>query len=238
MSPQSVYESPWHHPGLLASLGLVALTLAVSELLRAGPEGRARSPFRALWLAVCAPLIVLDAWLTTSPSPLGPAAARVAAIALVLLGDARLYLLLERFSRDPHPRATRPLGPALGVALALSFVASLVVAGASLGFPAVFAVTRHAFLLYEVFSLALLLALRFGLLPRRLDARGASPAVRRWVLGLAAFFAVQYALWAAADVLILSGVGAGWYLRLVPNVLYYGLFVEFVRRTTPAELRP
>lgn len=238
MTPQSVYESPWHHPGLLASLGLVALTLAGAELLRAGPEGRARSPFRALWLAVFAPLIVLDAWLTTSPSPLGPAAGRVAAMALVILGDARLYLLLERFSRDPHPRATRPPAPALASALALSFVASLAVAAANLLFPAVFAVTRYSFLLYELLSLAMLLALRFGLLPSRLDARGASPAVRRWVLGLAGFFAVQYALWATADVLILSGLGVGWYLRLVPNVMYYGLFVEFVRRTSPPELRP
>ena len=42
------------------------------------------------------------------------------------------------------------------------------------------------------------------------------------------YLAAYYGLWAAADVLILSGVDAGWPVRLVPNQLYYGFFVPFV----------
>jgi hypothetical protein len=42
--------------------------------------------------------------------------------------------------------------------------------------------------------------------------------------------AAYYGLWAAADVLILCGVDAGWPVRLVPNQLYYGFFVPFVWR--------
>ena len=47
----------------------------------------------------------------------------------------------------------------------------------------------------------------------------------RSTLGLVGAY---YGLWAAADVLILCGVDAGWLVRLVPNQLYYGLFVPFV----------
>jgi hypothetical protein len=43
-----------------------------------------------------------------------------------------------------------------------------------------------------------------------------------------AWAGVYYALWAAADVLILAGVDAGWLLRCVPNQLYYGFTVPFV----------
>ena len=39
---------------------------------------------------------------------------------------------------------------------------------------------------------------------------------------------VYYGLWASADVLILSGVDAGWLLRVVPNQLYYALWTAFV----------
>ncbi len=238
MSPQEFYESPWHHPGLLASVGLVALTLALRDLLRAGPEGRAASPFFFRWLALAAPAIVLDAWLTAPITPLSPRAAHVAAIAFVMLGDARFYLLAWRYGH--HPRATddATLPRALAIGLAWSLAASLAVGAANALAPAFFAVTRRSFLLYELLSLGLVLTLRLVLLPRNLDARGASPAVRRWVLGVASFVAVQYTLWALADVLLFAGVRLGWILRIVPNLLYYGAFVEFVRRTAPREIRP
>jgi len=238
MTPEAFYESPWHHPGLLASAGLIALTLCLAELLRLGPEGRARSRFFSAWLGVWAPVIVLDAWLTSPLSPLSPGAGRVAAMALVILGDARVYLLLERYSRNPTPADNPTLPRALAASLVWSFVASLVVAAANLQAPAYFAVTRRSFLLYELLSLALFLTLRFAILPRRLDAREASAPMRRWVLGVASFVVAQYALWALADVLIFAHLRAGWVLRLVPNLLYYGVFVEFVRRSAPRELRP
>ncbi len=45
------------------------------------------------------------------------------------------------------------------------------------------------------------------------------------VLGYAAGY---YALWAAADVLILAEVDAGWLVRCVPNQLYYAFTVPVV----------
>jgi len=53
-----------------------------------------------------------------------------------------------------------------------------------------------------------------------------------WVTGavLIAIFAAGflYALWAAADLLIVAGFDAGWAVRLVPNQLYYAWYVPFV----------
>ena len=43
-----------------------------------------------------------------------------------------------------------------------------------------------------------------------------------------AYVAAYYALWATCDVLILLGVDEGWALRMVPNQLYYALWVPFV----------
>jgi hypothetical protein len=46
----------------------------------------------------------------------------------------------------------------------------------------------------------------------------------RAVLG---FVVLYYVLWALADILALNGEDRGWALRMVPNQLYYGLFVPF-----------
>ena len=55
-----------------------------------------------------------------------------------------------------------------------------------------------------------------------------------------AYAVAYYALWAAADLSILAGRDAGWALRMLPNQLYYALFVPFafstwfaLRRSTP-----
>jgi hypothetical protein len=52
---------------------------------------------------------------------------------------------------------------------------------------------------------------------------------------VASFEIVQYALWALADVLILSGMSWGFLLRIVPNSLYYAFFLPFVWWTAPRE---
>jgi hypothetical protein len=69
-------------------------------------------------------------------------------------------------------------------------------------------------LVYETLFAALALWLR---------ARAASPAIRAILLYAFAY----YALWAAADVLILAGVDVGWGIRAIPNQLYYSLYVPF-----------
>jgi hypothetical protein len=51
--------------------------------------------------------------------------------------------------------------------------------------------------------------------------------VRRYAVAVMAFVVVYYVLWVASDALVASGVDAGWALRVVPNVLYYGVLVPF-----------
>jgi len=63
----------------------------------------------------------------------------------------------------------------------------------------------------------------FAALALWLRSRTASPSARAILLYAFAY----YALWAAADALILSGVDVGWALRVIPNQLYYSLYVPF-----------
>lgn len=222
MSPAEIYSSPWHHPGLLlpaAAAGLVAVVVA----LKRHPD--AWSPFLRAWLAVFAAEIVLDASLTGFATPLHghPGAERVAGIAFVILGDLRAYLLLERLSAP-----SRPLGVVIARAVAWSFVASVAVAVATRVAPTTFATTRNVFLFYESVSLALFALWRWALVPRE------APSLAREV---ALYFVVQYAMWVSADVLILSGIDLAYLLRIAPNLSYYGLFVPFVLRRAPRELR-
>ncbi len=79
-------------------------------------------------------------------------------------------------------------------------------------------------MLHESAFVAVALFLARHFVPSRLPA-GPRRDFLRQVL---AYVAVYYALWAAADALILAGRDEGWALRALPNQLYYGLFVPFV----------
>lgn len=228
MSPAEIYASPWHHPGLLLPLSLAGLAYALVR------RARGVSPdFLRAWLLAWGLEIVLDASLTGFASPLHghPAAERVAAIAFVILGDLRAYLLLERLSAP-----LRPWPATWARALAWSFVASLAVAAATRVAPATFGPTRHVFLFYEALSLGLFAAWRFALLPRR--ARSLAAPELGLARAVAAFFVAQYALWVGCDVLILAGVDLAYLARIVPNALYYGAFVAFVAWRAPRGARP
>lgn len=69
------------------------------------------------------------------------------------------------------------------------------------------------------------IVLRAWLVPARVPP--SEPRLRAYLRAILLYVAVYYALWAAADVFILNGIDAGWALRIVPNQLYYGLFVPF-----------
>ncbi len=223
MSPSEIYSSPWHHPGLLLPLSVAGLVAVVVARLR-HPE--AWSPFLRAWLLVFGVEIVLDASLTGFATPLhGHASAeRVAGIVFVILGDLRAYLLLERLVAP-----TRAWPATLARALGWSLIASLAVAVATRVAPATFSNTRHIFLFYECISLALFSAWRFAIVPRRDSTLARDVSL---------FFVVQYAMWVCADVLILSGIDLAYLFRIVPNATYYGLFVPFVLRRAPRDLRP
>jgi hypothetical protein len=103
-------------------------------------------------------------------------------------------------------------------------------------FPGAITQPRQTFLLYEALFLALALGLLTLALPR-VRASGVAAPVHRYLQELTVFEAVQYGLWAAADVAILAGHDAGFGLRLVPNFMYYAGFLPFALLRAPREAR-
>ena len=229
MSLRGFYESAWQQPNLLGALGLLLGGGAAWAASRRGAADP-RAAFLARWTQVFAVEALLDCALTGYSSPLGQntPAMTAASVVFVILGDLRLYLLLARLSR---PRWS---AVALAEALAASLAPSLVIAALKRLAPWLVANGRHIFLIYELAALLPLALWGLALLPGRLrDA----PDERRWLRGAVGFFAVQYALWAAADVGILAGLDLAWGLRVVPNAMYYAGFVAWVWRTAPRGLR-
>jgi hypothetical protein len=209
-----IYQSAWLHPGaafLLGALGtLLVLVFARRSLLL----------FAILELA-----ILVDAALTGALSPLlpGGATATYAALLFVILGDLRYFYLVER-QRNEAGR-----GRALFAATLLSL---LVPIATRIVYPLApeRLVGNALYLLYELFMLGLVLG-HFATRGRMAGERGV------YVRRLFFFVLCQYALWAAADVLILRGTDAGWALRVVPNLLYYCGFAPFAVLIAPKEAR-
>ncbi len=212
-----VYESTWYHPVLFWIAGIVLLVAVARRL-----------PFLAAFLVLFTVEILADATLTSpwSPVPSNTRVATVVSVVFVILGDARYFLLVERARLGALTR--RAWLVAFGLSLvvpALSFFPQAL-------FPAAYADGRMIFLTYEVMFLALALGLR-AWIPRR---PWPSDADRRWATLATNFEIAQYALWAAADVIILAGHDAGYLLRLVPNTMYYVFFLPFVAWIAPREL--
>jgi hypothetical protein len=204
---KALYDSGWHHP-FAAYLGLVVLAV----LLARAPRGA----FLFRWAAFFGLVLAADATITGAWSPLPSSSPLFTplSIAFVILGDARFFYLQERFAR---PAASR---------LRVTIVAALT----SLVVPVSSTLLRHAlpldsdgrwlFLTYELLALGWVLGtwrVRYG--------RDHDPETRRWLVRVTAIFATLYALWATADVLILLDVELGYLLRIVPNVLYYAVFL-------------
>jgi hypothetical protein len=164
----------------------------------------------------------LVAWLE-----LGRRAASAVMIAVVLLGDFRVFLLVFRLTRRDR-RLGRAAAEAALWTLAVPLFA--VTANAALAWLRPEASGQRLWLIYELAFLALALFLRGRVLPRRAAAE--PPALARSLRRVLAYVAVYYALWAAADGLILyGGLDAGWLLRAVPNQLYYAFWVPFAYAT-------
>jgi hypothetical protein len=220
---KAVYESPWHNPILFLAVGATFLVIVARRL-----------PFFRAFAVLFTLEIMADALLTGGWSPLAPGsrAASAAAVLFVVLGDWRYFLLLERHAwRLP---ARLPLG-------LVSLLASLAVPISSMAI--VQAVPepwrsppRDLFLIYELLFTGVAAIVRLRLRGR--PAAQLDPTVRPWVVALTDFEIAQYAGWALADVLLLLGAeGVGYGLRLVPNIMYYALFVPFAWWSAPREVR-
>jgi hypothetical protein len=222
---EGIYFSPWHNPAAIWLVGLFFLGVLARARRDGAPRGHSwvwrYSVFFTLAIAIDA--LCSGGWSPTA----GTAVATPIAIFFVILGDFRFFLLLERHA----PRASAPL--VWGKAALWAFAIPVGSTMARHIWPAFFENQRITFLTYEAAFVVLALVIRFVVIPRRFE--DAPDPVRRWVERVAVFEIVQYALWATADVVILSGIDAGFALRLVPNLMYYGFFVPFVWVTAPRE---
>jgi hypothetical protein len=194
--------------------------LLYRALARDSPERAlepALAPFVARWTTLFTLAALIDP-LATGPlaeALRSPLAARALAIAFVLLGDFRVYWLVLRLRASEQTD-----GRAALEAAALSAIAPVLAGWVALcAWPA-----QATWLAHELASLALAFALARLAAPSELTHARRAAFVRSVLGAMAAY----YGLWAAADVLILCGVDAGWLVRFVPNQLYYGLFVPFV----------
>lgn len=213
----SLYESAWHIPATpwLANAAFLLIL------------GMSRGPRRGLF-ALLAIAIALDAWLNGALTPLGrasPSVRTAVSLFFVLAGDFRYFAVSDLVAGDK--------GRSLARALGLAFVVPVV----ALPLRLLDAPERVLWLAYEGAFVVFALVLRAVLWPRWLGARSAPPEAVRAVRALTTFQIVQYGLWALADVLLLADLGVGWLLRLVPNTLYYAVFVPFAWWWT-AEARP
>jgi hypothetical protein len=215
--------------GVWALLPVPALFLLQRLVAGRGPDARvdACGAFVERWARVFAVVTLLDP-LATGPAvralglagaPLGTAVM----LCFVLLGDFRVFLLGLFLAR-----------PGAGLPGTLRRAALLTAAVPLFAFAADAAIgllrpDRPGQVLWLVYELAFA-ALAAGFLRRTLPSRVSDPHVRRVLRRVASYVALYYGLWAAADVLILGGLDAGWGLRILPNQLYYAFFVPFVHR--------
>lgn len=147
----------------------------------------------------------------------GATGATLSGLLFVLLGDFRVYWLVFALA-DRRPATGAPLRRAL------LFTPIVAIGGfainAALGTVFGEMPGQVLWLCHELLFVAVALWLRHTAIaavevPRR-------DALRR----VCAFVITYYGLWAASDALILAtGNDVGWLLRVLPNQLYYGLWV-------------
>jgi len=229
MSYANIYHSPWHNPGLL----LVANGLLLIFLLRQKADTIERRYFRGLFL-ILALLAMVDALLTGELAPFPGPIVPYVAIPFVILGDVRFFFLVERYAKsDGQTRSTLNL-------FLRSLAWGLIVPSTAYGTKQLFFPERTnqwLFLTYESYFTILALVFAIVLLPKWLRSWNVPDDRKRWIRGFAVLELVFYALWATADVVILSGHEWGYLLRMVPNILYYAVFGWFVLLSAPKELR-
>ena len=212
------YYAAWQWPWALL---VVPFAWSVFRLVARGaaaPTGVAR--FVQLWASLFLLETMLDPVLNGLVAD-GPAGLSTAvALLFVLLGDFRIYWLVFALAEGAVT-----LGAGLGRAALATLVVPIAAAAldAGLGVAMDEVPGQVLWLVHESLFVAVCGFLAWRWVPA--NVAGAWQPFARIVLG---YVAAYYALWAAADVLILCGVDAGWLVRCVPNQLYYAFTVPFV----------
>lgn len=190
-----------------------------------GIEPRARSFMNAY-----APLFTLETMLdpfVTGPLlrwfQVGEPVSTYCMILFVLLGDLRVYLLIFFL-----------IAPERGIARAVGRAAAWTLIVPIFAWTATYALESHwgklpsqaIWIVYELgfFVITLFLALR--LVPSSLGLGRFN--VHFYLKSIVRYVGTYYALWVAADLLIVGGgLDLGWGLRVIPNQLYYSFWIPF-----------
>ncbi len=157
----------------------------------------------------------------------GTLAATLVPFLFVYLGDLRVLLVARAVMRPAEPfRRT------LGFAAVASAIVPVATGVLYLGHRAIWpnADGQWMWMIYEAGFLALcVVAARVWLLRESAQGHGIDGEGRAFLASLFGYSATYYALWLAADVLIVvAGLDLGWAIRMLPNQLYYAFWAAFV----------
>ncbi|MCG8590449.1 MAG: hypothetical protein MJE66_14260 [Proteobacteria bacterium] len=147
----------------------------------------------------------------------GSVADQMVGLIMVLLGDWRVLWLVFALSLPTHAAVRAVVFSLLG-AFAVPLLAGIAfrLSGTD--------EARVLYLVHELLFTGLALALATWWVPTRVPAG----PLRGFLRGACGYVAAYYALWATADVIILLGSDLGFWLRVIPNQLYYSCWVPFV----------
>ncbi len=155
----------------------------------------------------------------------------------ILFGDLRYFLLMYRYGKHHDLPEYRVSPWTTWVAIiAWTLAPTLLLFLGDLVLPAAFDVPRHIFLVYELIMFCAALLFLNGLLPSWFENHKDSEMFI-WLRRVTYVEMAHYGLWALSDVLILSGVDAGYALRFVPDTIYYTFFIVAVYAFAPARLK-
>jgi hypothetical protein len=157
----------------------------------------------------------------------GGTVSTVVMVFFVLLGDFRVFLLL--LAVLGYAQGTPRMRPVVAEAAGWTLVVPLAAVAIEAGLRALRSdlPAQSIWLVYELAFVVMALVWRERIVPARTVAD--RPAVAAYLRAVLAYVILYYALWATADVLIMAGgLDAGWALRILPNQLYYALYLPFV----------
>lgn len=146
----------------------------------------------------------------------------------VLIGDLRFIILLAFLvyagKKMADLESFKIDGSVIKPALIFMMFASLLVQAIDYAKPGFFSEPRRRFLTYELISLTLTFLWIYAVLPQKPVVKREAKFLRRASIPVFAY----YGLWSIADILILNGFEAGFAIRLVPNLVYYCIFLWWV----------
>lgn len=148
----------------------------------------------------------------------------------VLVGDLRYILLLAFLLYGQKTltelKAFRLTGDVLRPTLIFTLFPTLLVSAINFARPGLLLFPRQKFLAYELIFFTLTLLWIYVVLPQKNIPEKEAGFLRRASLPVFVF----YGLWSLSDILILSGIEAGYALRIVPNLTYYCGFLWWLVR--------